>query len=169
MKKKTRTPRDDSDRVLRRQLIELLSGGSAHAKFEDVIKGIPAEMRGKKAAGLPHSLWMLLEHLRIGQWDILEFSRNAKHVSPEWPKAYWPDTDAPPSEKAWSDSVKNFRQNLKEIQDLVADPKTDLFARIPWGNGQTVLREALLLADHNAYHLAQMVDARRLLGAWPDA
>jgi hypothetical protein len=169
MKKKTSTPTKGSDRVLRRQLIELLSGGSAHAKFEDVIKGIPAEMRGKKPAGLPHSLWMLLEHLRIGQWDILEFSRNAKHVSPEWPKAYWSDTEAPPSDKAWNESVKNFRKDLKAIQDLVANPKTDLCARIPWGDGQTILREALLLADHNAYHLAQMVDVRRLLGTWPEA
>jgi hypothetical protein len=166
MKKKTDTQANDANKILRRDLIELLSGGGAHAKFEDVIRGIPAEMSGKKPAGLPHSLWMLLEHMRIGQWDILEFSHNAKHVSPEWPKGYWPDTDAPPSDRAWNESLKKFRKDLKAMQDLVANPKTDLFARIPWGNGQTILREALLVADHNAYHLAQMVDVRRALGAW---
>ncbi len=111
---------------------------------------------------------MLLEHLRIAQWDILEFSRNAKHVSPKWPEGYWPKTEAPPTNATWNASVKRFRQDLKTIQDLVKDPKTDLFARIPWGDGQTILREALLVADHNAYHLGQMLDARRLLGAWPE-
>jgi len=166
MKKTTSTPKNDSDKILRQHLIELLNGGGAHVKFEDVIEGIPAEMRGQRPAGLPHSLWMLLEHMRIAQWDILEFSRNAGHVSPEWPKGYWPETDAPPSGKAWNESVKNFRKDLKAMQDLVGDRKTDLFARIPWGDGQTILREALLVADHNAYHLAQMVDARRGLGAW---
>jgi hypothetical protein len=166
MKKKINTQKNASDKILRQHLIELLKGGGAHAKFEDVIKGIPPETRGKKPAGLQHSLWMLLEHMRIAQWDILEFSRNAKHVSPEWPKGYWPKTEAPPSGKAWNESVRNFRKDLKTMQDLVANPKTDLFARIPWGDGQTVLREALLVADHNAYHLAQMVDVRRALGEW---
>ena len=168
MKKKTNTQKNDANKILRQHLIELLSGGGAHAKFADVIEGIPAETRGNKPIGLRHSLWMLLEHLRIGQWDILEFSRNAKHVSPEWPKGYWPESEAPPSGEAWNESVRNFRKDLKAMQDLVADPKTDLFARIAWGDGQTILREALLVADHNAYHLAQMVDVRRLLGAWPD-
>jgi hypothetical protein len=109
---------------------------------------------------------MLLEHLRLAQWDILEFSRNAKHVSPEWPNGYWPKTEGPANAAAWSKSVQEFHRDLKAMQKLVANPKTDLFARIPWGNGQTVLREALLLADHNAYHLGQMLDVRRLLGAW---
>jgi len=109
---------------------------------------------------------MLLEHLRLAQWDILEFSRNARHVSPEWPKGYWPETEAPPSDAAWNKSIQQFRRDLKAMQLLVADPKTDLFAGIPWGDGQTILREALLVADHNAYHTAQLVDLRRLLGAW---
>ena len=119
-------------------------------------------------AGLPHSLWMLLEHLRIAQWDILEFSRNPKYTSRKWPEEYWPKTDAPPSPAAWNASVKKFHQDLKAMQKLVKEPETDLFARIPWGDGQTILREALLLADHNAYHLGQMLDVRRLLGAWPE-
>ena len=105
--------------------------------------------------------------MRIAQRDILEFSRNRKHVSPDWPQGYWPRSEAPPSTAAWNASIKRFRKDLKAMQDLVANPKTDLYARIPWGDGQTILREALLLADHNAYHVAQLVDVRRLLGAWP--
>ena len=111
---------------------------------------------------------MLLEHLRIAQWDILEFSGNPKHSSPEWPKGYWPPTEAPPSSAAWNASVKKFRQDMKAMQDLVTNPKTSLYAPIPWGEGQTVLREALLLGDHNAYHVAQLVDVRRALGIWPE-
>jgi len=158
---------DRKDKVLREHVLYLLEGGGAHTKFDEVIAGIPPKVRGQKPAGLPHSLWMLLEHLRIAQWDIVEFSRNPKYVSPEWPEGYWPKTDAPPTSAAWNESVKKFRQGLKAMQDLVKNPKTDLFARIPWGDGQTILREALLAADHNAYHLGQMLDARRLLGAWP--
>jgi DinB superfamily len=158
----------DQDGSLRGHLIELLKGGSAHARFEEVFAGIPAKLRGQKPAGLSHSAWMLLEHMRIGQWDILEFSRNRKHVSPDWPKGYWPRGEAPPSATAWNASIKKFRQDLKTMQNLVANPKTDLHAHIPWGDGQTILREALLVADHNAYHLAQLVDVRRLLGAWPE-
>ena len=158
----------DDDSSLRRHLVELLKGGSAHARFEEAIAGIPPKLRGQKPAGLPHSAWMLLEHMRIAQRDILEFSRNRKHVSPDWPKGYWPRSEAPPSVAAWNASIKKFRRDLKAMQDLVANRKTDLHARIPWGDGQTVLREALLVADHNAYHLAQLVDIRRLLGAWPE-
>jgi len=157
---------DRKDKALREQVLHLLDGGGAHVKFDEVIADIPASVRGRKPAGLPHSLWMLLEHLRMAQWDILEFSRNPKHVSPKWPEGYWPKTEAPPSSAAWSASIKKFRQDLKAMRELVKDPKTDLFARIPWGDSQTILREALLVADHNAYHLGQFVLLRRLLGAW---
>ena len=157
----------DHDSSLRQHLLELLKGGSAHAQIEEALSGIPAKLRGQKPSGLPHSPWMLLEHMRIAQWDILEFSRNRKHVSPDWPKGYWPSREAPPSLAAWNASIKKFRQDLKSMQDLVANPKNDLYANIPWGDGQTILREALLLADHNAYHVAQLIDIRRLLGAWP--
>jgi hypothetical protein len=153
---------------LRQHLLYLLKGGGAHASFDDVIGGIPAKLRGQKPPGMPHSPWMLLEHLRLAQWDILEFSRNRKHVSLEFPQAYWPGTEAPPSAAAWSASITNFSQDLKSMQNLVINPKTDLYARIPWGSGQTILREALLVADHNAYHLGQLVDVRRLLGAWSE-
>jgi hypothetical protein len=158
----------DPDGSLRRHLIELLKGGSAHARFEEVVAGIPAKLRGQKPAGLPHSPWMLLEHMRLAQWDILEFSRSRRHVSPDWPKGYWPRSEAPPDAAAWSTSIKKFRRDLKTMENLVTNPKIDLHARIPWGEGQTILREALLVADHNAYHLAQLVDIRRLLGTWPE-
>ena len=156
----------ESDRALRQHLIYLLTDGGAHAKFDDAIAAISAKLRGQKPAGMPHSPWMLLEHMRIAQWDILEFSRNPKYKSPAWPESYWPPTEAPPNAAAWNESVKNFRKDLKSIENLIANPKTDLFAKIPWGDGQTVLREALLVADHNAYHLGQLVDVLRLLGAW---
>jgi hypothetical protein len=155
-----------SDEPLREHLIELLNGGSAHVAFNDVVNDMPEKLRGVKPEGLPHSAWMLLEHLRIAQWDILEFSRNARYIAPKWPEEYWPSTDAPPSAAAWDKSVQQFRKDLKAMQDLVTNPKTDLYARIPWGDGQTILREALLLADHNSYHLGQLLDVRRLLGAW---
>jgi hypothetical protein len=160
------TTKKSNDESLREHVLYLLAGGGAHAKFDDVIKGLPPNLRGTKPDKFPHSAWMLLEHLRLAQWDILEFSRNAKHVSPAWPKGYWPETEAPPSEAAWSKSIRQFHRDLKAMQGLVSNPRTDLFARIPWGDGQTILREALLLADHNAYHLGQLLDVRRLLSAW---
>jgi hypothetical protein len=158
---------DPNGKQLREHVVYLLNGGGAHARFDDAIKNMPEELRGVKPNGLPHTAWMLLEHLRLAQWDILEFSRNSKYTSPKWPEGYWPKTEGPPSSPAWNKSVQQFRKDLKAMQDLVANPKTNLFARIPWGDGQTILREALLLADHNAYHLGQFVDVRRLLGAWP--
>ena len=161
-----KSDKSDHDKALRQHLLSLLQGGGAHAKFEEVIRKVPAKLRGAKAAGLPHSPWMLLEHMRIAQRDILEFSRNAKHVSPDWPEGYWPRSSAPPNPAAWSQSVKNFTRDRKAMQALVSAPGTDLFAEIPWGDGQTILREALLVADHNAYHLAQLVDVLRALGAW---
>ena len=158
-------PRDPHS-ALREHLIALLSGGNAHATFEQAVKGLPSKLQGVKPASFPHSPWMLLEHLRIAQWDILEFSRNEKHESLKWPEGYWPKTEAPASPAAWEKSVGQFKADLKAMQDLVKHPTTDLFAKIPWGDGQTVLREALLVADHNAYHIAQLVDVRRLLGSW---
>jgi len=154
------------DRSLREHLIELLQGGSAHTRFDDVIKRVPPKHYGTKAGGLPHSPWMLLEHLRIAQWDILEFSRNSKHRSPAWPEGYWPKTSAPTNAGAWTKSVKDFRRDLKAMQTLVSNPRIDLYKKIPWGDGQTILREALLVSDHNAYHIAQLVDVLRVLGAW---
>jgi hypothetical protein len=161
--KKTAADRDAS---LRQHLLELLKGGHAHATFDAAVENLPLALRGKRPKGAEHSAWELLEHMRIAQWDILEFSRNAAHQSPEWPSGYWPATPTPPDAKAWDKSVRAFRRDLKTICDLVADPATDLFAKIPHGDGQTVLKEALLVADHNAYHLGALVLLRRLLGAW---
>jgi hypothetical protein len=158
----------DTDRVLRDHLIYLLRGGGAHLDFDAAIADLPPNLRGGKLPGLPHTPWRLLEHMRICQWDILEFSRNPKYVELKFPDDYWPTGDAPPDDAAWDRSIESFRANLKAMQDLVADPATDLFAPIPHGDGQTVLREALLVADHNAYHLGQLVTVRRLLGAWPE-
>jgi hypothetical protein len=155
-----------SDKLLRENVVELLNGRGAHAGFDDIVKDMPESLRGVKPDGLPHSAWMLLEHLRLAQWDILEFSRNPKYKSPKWPEGYWPETEAPPSAAAWDKSIRQFRKDLKNMQELVENPKTDLYAGIPWGNGQTILREALLLADHNSHHLGQLIDVRRLLGAW---
>jgi hypothetical protein len=155
------------DRALREQLVYLLKGGGAHVHFMDSLEGFPAGKHGTFAQGLPHTGWQLLEHSRIAQWDILEFSRNAKHVSLDFPGGYWPKTPVPPDEKAWDKSVRAFHRDLAEMIRLVENPKTDLFAKIPHGDGQTILREALLLADHNSYHLGQLVDLRRALGEWP--
>jgi DinB superfamily len=153
---------------LREHVLYLLRGGGAHVDFDKAVSDLPAELRGSKVPGLSFTPWRLLEHMRIAQWDILEFSRNSKHVSPAFPAGYWPETDAPPDAKAWDRSVAAFRADLRAMEQLVADPKTDLYAGIPHGEGQTVLREALLTADHNAYHIGQLVLLRRLLGAWSE-
>lgn len=152
--------------LLRKHLVNLLTSKEAHADFEAATKDMPAKLRGQRPKGAEHSPWELVEHLRIAQWDILEFSRDPKHKSPEFPAGYWPGTPTPASEDAWDKSVKAFRKDLKAFCDLVASESTDLFAPIPHGDGQTILREALLAADHNAYHVGQLVLVRRLLGAW---
>jgi DinB superfamily len=158
----------DRTAVLREQLASLLKGGGAHVQFIDAINGFPEARRGTYVQGLPHTGWQLLEHARIAQWDILEFSRNASHVSPDFPEGYWPKTPGPPNEEAWEDSVAAFRRDLRDMIRLVENPRTDLYAKITHGDGQTVLREALVLADHNSYHLGQLVNLRRALGSWPE-
>jgi len=155
-----------NDKALRQHLLSLLKGGNAHVDFDSAFKDLPAGLRGKRPKGTQHSPWEVLEHLRIAQWDILEFSRNPNHKSPEFPAGYWPRTPAPPDETAWDKSIQSFRKDLEALCDLVADESTDLYAKIPHGDGQTILREALLAADHNAYHLGEAVLLRRILGAW---
>jgi hypothetical protein len=157
--------KDKNDRALREHVLYLLEEGGAHLSFDDAIAGLPAEKRGEKPSGMDHSVWDLVEHIRLAQFDILEFSRNRKHESPKWPEGYWP-AKGNPSAADWNASVKKVRADLEAMQALVKNPKTDLFAKIPWGDGQTILREALLVADHNAYHVAQIVDVRKLLGVW---
>lgn len=155
-------------KTLREHVLYLLKGGGAHLSFDGAIDGLPTELRGATVAGSSHTPWRLLEHMRICLWDILEFSTNALHVSPQFPDGYWPDSDAPPEEDSWDKSVEGFRSDLQSMIQLVDDPNTDLFSPIPHGDGQTILREALLVADHNAYHLGQLVFLRQCLGAWKD-
>jgi hypothetical protein len=154
------------DATLREQLIELLHAGNAHATFDAVVRGFPVEQAGTRPAHCPHSAWELLEHLRIAQNDILRFSKSADYVSPKWPEGYWPSSPAPAKKGMWEESVQGFRDDLAEFESLLRDPEQDLFRRIPWGDGQTLLREALLLADHNSHHLGQLILVRKLLGTW---
>lgn len=155
-------------KILREQLVYLLRGGGAHLDFDATIADLPPDLRGAKPPGLPHTPWRLLEHMHIAQEDILEFSRSPDHEAPTYPDGYWPTGDGPPEDGAWESSVGAFRSDLHAMADLVSDASTDLFAPIPWGDGQTILREAMLVADHNAYHLGQIITVRRLLGAWSD-
>ncbi|MGA2601549.1 MAG: DinB family protein [Bryobacteraceae bacterium] len=148
---------------LRQHLINLLDMKGAHIDFDAAVRDFPAAHRGAKPPGAPHTAWQLLEHLRLAQWDILEYTRDPKHVSPAWPSGYWPKTDTPPNDAAWSQSIKEFRLDLAEMKKLVEDPRRDLLASLPHGEGHTLLREALLLADHNSYHLGQLMYVRKML------
>ncbi len=155
-----------TDKSLREHVISLLKGGGAHVNFEAAFKDLPPELRGKRPTGADHSPWEVLEHMRIALWDIVEFTRNPKHVSPQFPSGYWPSSQAPPDAKAWDKSVNAFRADSKALAGLVADESTDLLAPLAHSKEHTVLREALVAADHNAYHLGEFVLIRRLLGAW---
>jgi hypothetical protein len=154
---------------VRKQLLALLYGGNAHVGFNDAVRDFPPGMRGKVPAGLPYSAWQLLEHMRIAQDDIVRFSMNydGTYTSPVWPDDYWPAKPAPPDEQAWERSVRRIRADLKRFAQLITDEKSDLFKPFPWGDGQNLLREALLIADHAAYHLGELIAVRRLLKIWP--
>ena len=152
---------------LQQPLINLLNFEGAHVGFDESVRGLSAELRGNKVKGFPHTAWQLVEHMRIAQSDILEFSRDANHVSPKWPDGYWPQSSRPASDAAWKKSIASFRHDLDEVKKLVAAAdEQELYERIPHGDGQTLLREALLVADHNSYHLGQLVMLRKMLGAW---
>jgi uncharacterized damage-inducible protein DinB len=153
--------------ALRRQLASLLGSGDAHVTLDAALEGLTAADRGARPPGQPHTIWRLLEHLRIAQWDILEFSRDPRHASPAWPEGYWPAADAPRDEGEWRQCRERYAADLAAFRALVEDPAQDLFTPFPWGSGQTLLREALLLADHQAYHAGQIVLLRQLLGSWP--
>ncbi|MBE7169281.1 MAG: DinB family protein [Williamsia sp.] len=149
------------------QLENLLRGGSAHAGFKEAIEGLPHNLRGVKPDRLPYSIWQLVEHIRIAQWDMLAFCRDANHVSPKWPDEYWPKEPAPPGEEAWDKSIRQINDELEEFIRLLHE--ADLYKPLSHGSGQSVLLEALQLADHNAYHTAEIIVIRRLLGAWKPA
>ena len=151
---------------LRRQLAAILDWRDAHAGFDAAVEGLPAELRGRVPAGLPYSAWQLVEHLRLAQHDILDFCRNPAYRELAWPDDYWPRAPEPPSPASWDESLAAYRRDRDALRALALDPAVDLFAAIPHGTGQTYLRELLLVADHNAYHVGQLVALRRLLGAW---
>ena len=156
------------EKALREDVLHVLGGGNAHIRFEKAVANLPEDVRGKKPRGLPYTPWEQLEHMRIAQWDILEYIRNPDHVSPQWPEGYWP-SEASPGRNAWTKSVKAFQADRQALLDLAANRSTDLLARIPHEtDGPTYLHELLLVADHNAYHLGQLIVLRRLLGAWQD-
>lgn len=157
------------EKIVREHLRKLLLWHDAHLDWKEALSGFPAEQRGLKPDGAPHTAWELLEHVRIAQWDILEFCRDTNHVSPDWPAGYWPKLPAPPNAAAWEVTLKSFQHDTEAMSKLVADPNIDLTAPIPQGSGQTILREALLVADHNSYHLGQVILLRRLLGSWSDS
>jgi hypothetical protein len=152
--------------ALREQLSRFQTWREAHADFEAAVADLPPDKRGVAPAGLPYSPWQLVEHLRLTQADILEFCRDADYVEQQWPEDYWPKSAAPPDAKAWDASVAGFRRDREALQEMIKDPSRDLFARVPAGNGQTFLREFLLVADHTAYHVGQLIAVRRLLGIW---
>jgi DinB superfamily len=153
---------------LKKELVKQLRGGNAHAKFEDATAKMPAELRGKLVKGLPYSTWQQLEHIRIAQRDMLDYCRNSdgSYKEMKWPDAYWPKSAEPPNAKAWDVSVSNFLSDREEFIALIEADDADLFTPFPWGQGQTLLHEAMLIVDHNGYHLGEIVALRRLLGAW---
>ena len=154
----------NEDQSLRNQLVGLLEGSYSHDSFDKAVADWRPELRGVRPPGGNHSAWELIEHIRIAQWDILEFSRSARHVSPKWPEGYWPETAEPPNEEAWDETIEWLEEDLKLMLGLILDPKVDLHARIPHGDGQTLLREALTLATHNSYHIGQLMTLRKILG-----
>jgi len=156
-----------SDSKLREHLRKVLHWEDAHVDFDGAVEKIAPEKRGQSPADIPFSPWQLLEHLRLTQHDILDFCRNPHYKEKAWPKEYWPESPAPPSAAAWDQSVAQYQRDREDLVRLAADTSIDLFATIPHGNGQTYLREILLVADHNAYHVGQLILVRRGLGIWP--
>ncbi|MFF5381240.1 DinB family protein [Pedobacter suwonensis] len=150
--------------ILITELKKLLQGGGAHVGFKDAVAGLPLNLLGEKPSHLPYSIWQLVEHIRIAQWDMLEFSRDGSHQSPKWPDGYWPKELAPKDEATWSNALRQIDDDLQAFIALL--DSSDLYGHIPHGDGQRILTEALQIADHNAYHIAEIVIIRRLLGAW---
>lgn len=159
---------NSEDRALRAVLVEFLRGESAHASLKSVIDDFPEKLRGVKPKGSPHSAWQLLEHMRIALHDLYEFSTNSHYAAPKWPDDYWPKEDAPPSASAWDESVRAVKKDIADFEKLIGEPESNLYATIPWGDGQTLLREVLLAGQHTSYHLGELVLLRRELGAWKE-
>jgi uncharacterized damage-inducible protein DinB len=158
----------DQERSIRNELLQYLQGAQAHASFDDAMKNFPASHYAKKPEAAPHNAWQLLEHIRLALHDLLEFCTHSDYQAPKWPEGYWPEKNAPKSSTEWNHSVASVHKDLKEFAALLQDPKTDLTANIPWGEGQTILREILLVGDHTSYHVGQLVLLRIQLGIWKD-
>jgi hypothetical protein len=154
---------DQSDDSIRKHVLYLLRTGGAHLSFEDFVGSFPPDLCNRKINGLPYTAWQVLEHMRLAQWDILEFSRDADHVSPEFPKGYWPEPEKLGTPALWQKTIDEFRNDLQQMEALVENPATGLYAKIAHGDGQTILREALLIADHNAYHLGALAVMARIV------
>ncbi len=154
---------DNESVFLRKIVADAMRGHQSHIDFDSAVKDFPPEIRGSKPSGAPHTAWQLLEHMRLAQRDILDFSRDPKHESPKWPEGYWPNSEAPPDAKAWDHSVESFRNDARELDKLVHDGRQDLFKPFEHGDGQTLLREALLVATHNSYHLGQLMFLKKML------
>lgn len=159
---------NDQDQTIRKHILYLLRGGGAHLSFDDFVNSFPADLCNRQIDGLPYTPWQVLEHMRIAQWDILEFSRDPDHVSPEFPKGYWPEQNELGTAALWQKTIDEFRNDLQQMEALVEDESTDLYSPIPHGDGQTVLREALLIVDHNAYHLGTLAVMARIVKAGSD-
>ena len=155
-----------NEKALRDQLRQMLDWGHAHASFDRVVTGVPPRLRGRVPKGFAHSIWQIVEHIRIAQADILDFCRNPRYVDKHWPDDYWPKTPAPPTGRAWARALADYRRDLRAMQRLTVDSRIELTAKIPHGTGQTYLREVLLVADHTAHHLGQLIDIRRALKIW---
>lgn len=155
---------NNEHKVLVNEIVHLLQGGNAHAGLKKALNGLPPNLRGVKVDKLPYTIWQLVEHIRIAQWDMLEFSKGDSHESPNWPDDYWPKELAPKDDAAWDNSLEQIDNDLEELIEMVKSE--DIYKKIPHGDGQTILREALQAADHNAYHVAEIVVIRRLLVAW---
>jgi hypothetical protein len=155
---------DQQHQLLINELIKMLNGGGAHATLKDALDGLPENLRGVKPNNLPYSIWQLVEHIRIAQWDMLEFSKDGNHQSPNWPDDYWPKESSPADDAAWNKTIEQINTDRDEFIALLK--RSDIYENIPHGDGQSILREALQIADHNAYHTAEIVLLRRLLGAW---
>lgn len=158
----------NSDESIRKHVVFLLRGGSAHLSLDDFVSSFPPDLCNRQVEGLPYTPWQVLEHMRLAVWDILEFSRDSNHISPEFPKGYWPRPDDLGTPALWQKTIDELRKDMKQMEALVEDPATDLYAKIPHGDGQTILREALLIADHNAYHLGALAVMARIVKALPE-
>ncbi len=157
----------DSQTVIRRQLLAQLRSEQAHMGFNEAVKDFPMSLINTRPPNVPYTCWHLIEHLRLTQWDILDFIRNPGYVEREWPKDYWPDPASQATPAQWEESVAGWRKDMKDLEAIASDPATDLYSPIPHGQGQTIFREILLVADHNAYHVGELGILRQVLNAWP--